>query len=102
MCQHPPLSFLQAGCPYCRPTNSVKALKATATGHSAEGMLSQSATCPDSSFSEAAECSSVVVGYSTVLGHGNTLLLHLTFICEIVAAGFAHEDMHCLCHCVLL
>ena len=25
----PPLSFLQAGCPYCRPTNSVKALKAT-------------------------------------------------------------------------
>jgi len=26
----PPLSFLQAGCPSCRPTNSVKALKATA------------------------------------------------------------------------
>jgi len=24
-----PLSFLQAGCPSCRPTNSVKALKAT-------------------------------------------------------------------------
>jgi len=23
-----PLSFLQAGCPSCRPTNSVKALKA--------------------------------------------------------------------------
>ena len=26
----PPLVFLQAGCPSCRPTNSVKALKATA------------------------------------------------------------------------
>jgi len=26
----PPLSFLQAGCPSCRPTNSVKALKAKA------------------------------------------------------------------------
>ena len=26
----PPLSFLQAGCPFCRPTNSVKALKAEA------------------------------------------------------------------------
>jgi len=26
----PPLSFLQAGCPSCRPTNSVKALKAQA------------------------------------------------------------------------
>ena len=26
----PPLSFLQAGCPSCRPTNSVKALKAYA------------------------------------------------------------------------
>ena len=26
----PPLSFLHAGCPSCRPTNSVKALKATA------------------------------------------------------------------------
>ena len=25
----PPLSFLQAGCPSCRPTNSAKALKAT-------------------------------------------------------------------------
>jgi len=24
----PPLSYLQAGCPSCRPTNSVKALKA--------------------------------------------------------------------------
>ena len=24
----PPLCFLQAGCPFCRPTNSVKALKA--------------------------------------------------------------------------
>jgi len=24
----PPLSFLQAGCPSCRPTNSVNALKA--------------------------------------------------------------------------
>jgi len=23
----PPLSFLQAGCPFCRPTNSVEALK---------------------------------------------------------------------------
>jgi len=27
----PPLSFLQAGCPSCHPTNSVKALKATPT-----------------------------------------------------------------------
>jgi len=27
----PPLSFLQAGCPSCRPTNSVKALKAFKT-----------------------------------------------------------------------
>ena len=26
---NPPLSFLQAGCPSCRPTNSVKALKAS-------------------------------------------------------------------------
>ena len=29
----PPLSFLQAGCPSCRPTNSVKALKAYITGY---------------------------------------------------------------------
>ena len=28
----PPLSFLQAGCPSCRPTNSVKALKAKDKG----------------------------------------------------------------------
>jgi len=25
----PPFNFLQAGCPSCRPTNSIKALKAT-------------------------------------------------------------------------
>jgi len=29
----PPLSFLQAGCLSCRPTNSVKALKAKALSH---------------------------------------------------------------------
>ena len=29
----PPLSFLQAGCPSCHPTNSVKALKAIALHH---------------------------------------------------------------------
>jgi len=29
-----PLSFLQAGCPSCRPTNSVKALKALVTSYS--------------------------------------------------------------------
>jgi len=34
----PPLSFLQAGCPSCRPTNSVKALKAIAA---LEGKMSQ-------------------------------------------------------------
>jgi len=28
----PPLSFLRAGCPSCRPTNSVKALKARCNG----------------------------------------------------------------------
>jgi len=28
-----PLSFLQAGCPSCRPTNSVKALKASNLGN---------------------------------------------------------------------
>jgi len=28
----PPLSFLQAGCLFCRPTNSVKALKAQTEG----------------------------------------------------------------------
>jgi len=29
----PPLSFLQAGCPSCHPTNSIKALKAKNTRH---------------------------------------------------------------------
>ena len=29
----PPLSFLQAGCPSCRPTNSVRALKAYVALH---------------------------------------------------------------------
>jgi len=35
----PPLSFLQAGCPSCRPTNSVKALKAQDYGTSLQTTL---------------------------------------------------------------
>jgi len=35
----PPLSFLQAGCPSCRPTNSVKALKARALKANTENTL---------------------------------------------------------------
>jgi len=31
----PPLSFLQAGCPSCRPTNSVKALNANVSTNDA-------------------------------------------------------------------
>jgi len=35
----PPLSFLQAGCPSCRPTNSVKALKAL--NHGRRGQMGE-------------------------------------------------------------
>jgi len=35
----PPLSFLQAGCPSCRPTNSVKALKAHTINSTAQQKL---------------------------------------------------------------
>jgi len=37
----PPLSFLQAGCPSCRPTNSVKALKAQTYSKNNENSKSQ-------------------------------------------------------------
>jgi len=37
----PPLKLLQAGCPYCRPTNSVKALKAQTN----RKQLSKNAKC---------------------------------------------------------
>jgi len=38
-CQHPTAQFfLQAGCPSCRPTNSVKALKAKACVYSDKKM----------------------------------------------------------------
>jgi len=33
---NPPLSFLLAGCPSCRPTNSVKALKAKAFSNASD------------------------------------------------------------------
>jgi len=40
------LSFLQAGCPSCRPTNSVKALKATKLfGNQPYSANSQKETC---------------------------------------------------------
>jgi len=36
----PPLSFLQAGCPSCLPTNSIKALKANPTAYPSESTSS--------------------------------------------------------------
>ena len=41
----PPLSFLHAGCPSCRPTNSVKALKAKTVGSSNSNNSSSSNSC---------------------------------------------------------
>jgi len=43
----PPLSFLQAGCPSCHPTNSVKALKALKMPQTVRKCLRIS-WCPDS------------------------------------------------------
>jgi len=40
----PPLSFLQAGCPSCRPTNSVKALKAESESESLSRKVSEKTT----------------------------------------------------------
>jgi len=36
----PPLSFFQAGCPSCRPTNSVKALKAAGVQQERDAKIS--------------------------------------------------------------
>jgi len=61
-----PLSFLQAGCPSCRPTNSVKALKeltyltvtAVINTHRYKPVTQQTAVSPvqSSIYSSAAEC----------------------------------------------
>ena len=32
-CQHPTTRFLQTGCPFCHPTNSIKALKEITNAH---------------------------------------------------------------------
>jgi len=46
----PPVSFLQAGCPSCRPTNSVKALKQffkrKYQNNSARQMFNENGICP--------------------------------------------------------
>jgi len=41
----PPLAFLQAGCPSCRPTKSIKALKASSFNYSINS-ISQSLPLP--------------------------------------------------------
>jgi len=43
-CQHPTTQFLQTGCPSCRPTNSVKALKAYTTTTKNQQAAAQAAT----------------------------------------------------------
>jgi len=62
---NPPLCFLQAGCPSCRPTNSVKALKAQmqVITTSPYRLQSQPKTISDTSVSleENAESSLMVV-----------------------------------------
>ena len=53
----PPLSFLQAGCPSCRPTNSVKALKEISTeGNSTEGNFGTSKKKLATYFSKILRC----------------------------------------------
>jgi len=47
----PPLSFLQAGCPSCRPTNSVKELKATTNKQTNQTAINQSRVNTHSNFS---------------------------------------------------
>jgi len=37
----PPVSFLQAGCPSCHPTNSIKALKARLTNNQLQLKLNE-------------------------------------------------------------
>jgi len=39
-----PLSFLQAGCPSCRPTNSIKALKALSAAQEKTGKNNKAAS----------------------------------------------------------
>ena len=45
----PPLSFLQAGCPSCRPTNSVKALRHHSTIHCSNRSISPACRAHSSS-----------------------------------------------------
>jgi len=46
----PPVSFLQAGCPSCRPTNSVKALKATYSNNAHKKQISGTKKTQPSSY----------------------------------------------------
>jgi len=43
----PPLSFLQAGCPSCNPTNSIKALKAKTTSTVQQQQQQQQLYCDE-------------------------------------------------------
>jgi len=77
----PPLSVLQAGCPYCRQTNSVKALKAMALK---------------------AISSNIVVKYGVAFG-GRTV--SLTKLAYLITAAFIGQDGRsadsaalCCCH----
>ena len=78
----PPLSFLQAGCPSCRPTNSVKALKAIRQWCETNG--SKSRGRPDESVSPVnlpcVGCGAVVRPISFCRCCVNRLLAYLTLL----------------------
>jgi len=87
--QHPTAHFLQAGCPSCRPTNSVKALKAL-NANSNHIITRISIQTAELAFSGTGLCSYRVRGvdgscakHSTVESY--TVVVLLTFILTIIS-----------------
>ena len=65
-----PLSFLQAGCPFCRPTNSVKALKA----HT----IRDSTVQKEKKYLTVCQCSATEIIHNRLMHSANTPLYQCT------------------------
>jgi len=64
--QHPTTQFLQAGCPSCHPTNSVKALKATVSELLWEVLRAASSYADDELVGELVDARALELGLAAV------------------------------------
>ena len=91
--QHPTTRFLRAGCPSCRPTNSIKALKALVSpGKRADKWVCVSVPCPDCQMTKWRCHFNITLGARNI---GDLVDVNAPMWTSLHAAHFDHQHYCC-------